>query len=804
MSYTCHSCGRTFNDQARRKGNCSICFSDSVNFCATCAFWELGPVAPDLQQALRPRSRQKQGVIIKKCPAPSRVQDPGSNQLVTDIRAICATIEQQWSNYGFDADHAAARVAAYNRLNGVRAGSVAEADQEPGFHLHDSNNRNGSFSVIAQQMLDDYDKLYARNEIAADCPARKENNLERVMLLFLVSAHERCGYINDNLVHRWDAHQIAQKHFSHHITPAGAPAYIAGARNIALAAVVLGSKIMENLALGKVSSSYAFFQVRDSVPEADRADFVRLSAMLYHLWVKNCPCGAEIINCNFKPVGATGIMVPSIKKKILEADGLSFTCGVEKKLAALYACFDNVPPYFPISDVRFDSPAVQMNGLLTNNQKRFIQSIPKFDTPAGNPMVPCEKALRSRIRTIFKNVKDVLKETPSAPAGSLADRLRRAASDNDREALIDSIIATLNKSLNWIESSFGDSVYEEYHASANRAQFRMLAYAEIQGRDVPWAHVYPDCMNAAADSFPGQTHLPCYLATIKDGRQNAKMWYPQWRYEKDLRIYKGLLQPGERGVLARFRFDTQGPAPNLHYGCNSVIWNNNVSERSVLTIGDKGRPIRSKLILLHDILTCPEQMFGEIPKQPNGKNESNVQVFRQLIEFVNVHENTDPAAAIAAVANPAVTGPAAPASGIRALLLSYIGQAVNSFPQVTNRADGTDSGQRIFTSTRTASSSNTIVECHIFGELQFHRDAACVLACQGRPEVLAAGADPALEPAWMASLTLAGLPFNTVKYRGGDEGVENIAQQKRADCLPDPVGKNGALANVLNMHPRNI
>jgi hypothetical protein len=117
-----------------------------------------------------------------------------------------------------------------------------------------------------------------------------------------------------------------------------------------------------------------------------------------------------------------------------------------------------------------------------------------------------------------------------------------------------------------------------------------------------------------------------------------------------------------------------------------------------------------------------------------------------------------------------------------------------------DRNDGSDTGQRIFMHPASRAGNTTFIECHIFGRRQIHADTWVLMVNQGLgvPN-LPAGANPAAEPAWMASFTAPGTPFHAVRARspGGHPFRPPLAKP-----IDDPPGQANASRLVLSKVPK--
>ncbi|MGH1346641.1 MAG: hypothetical protein ACRBN8_34060 [Nannocystales bacterium] len=802
MAFDCHNCGANTHNNQRRKGPCTICFSKKVSFCQTCAAWELGPPAPSLQDELRPRTRKRVGTVIKHCPAVAVVRDAAAVNLIADLRGLCLTVDGQWANHGFDADGnnrggAYGRDGAYNH-----GGRPRENNQAPGFHCQNSDAADGQFGAVAQSMLDDFDNLYARQEPlgGGGNAAKSEDDLERTMLVALASAHERCGYVNDYLIHRWDAPTLAAEHFTACFDAYGA---IAGAACRALAPVVLRSTILEDLVYGKLSVSYAYWRVREEVAgPADRGDFVRLAAMLLHLWLKNAPVGPMAAPV-FLPVGGRGLVTPQLRAATLTGNGEAFRAPIEKKIAALYASFGAPAPHLPAVDRRFPDAGIHGDALLNNRQKRFLQSLPPMDhAHRGVALTPCEGAIRARIRKMFRRIRGAFQGGAPYP-GAVTQAMIAANNDVTRDAVIDRMVANFHKGLNWIETSSSETPYAIYHGlgPVPKANFGFISFADGNIVNVPWSHAFPDCMGLVAATYAGQGFVPDMLrpAVVQDGRQNARRWYSEWRWDKDHRLYGAHgFQGDERGKVAQFSFHPGAPYPNAHYGRNTVVWDPAVLPRAVLVVGDKGRPMRSMTILLHDILTRVPDVVGD-------PGPACANTLRALLEWMDANDAVNPAAYVAVNGpNAFVTGPPPPAAPTtpRTVLLDRVRGTVDRHA-LFDFSDGTDSAQRQIMETMPNLPLATIIECHIFGRTALHHDAMLVI--KDEADAIAPGPAPgtalnAVRPC-MASLHGGAQPYNTARYRGAPAAL-NIAlwRNTRPNPLPDPAPD--ALEGIVSKVPK--
>jgi hypothetical protein len=219
-----------------------------------------------------------------------------------------------------------------------------------------------------------------------------------------------------------------------------------------------------------------------------------------------------------------------------------------------------------------------------------------------------------------------------------------AALDN----LVDAVIQDMWGKHHWVESTATDELFQAYvDAGGERSDFRLMNETERKERQIRWNQVFPaKCIGDDVATFTGLEHQPSDLADRVDGRQDAKDWYLDWRVDKDRVMYDCHDFPFEQ--LPNFTSFTlwlksEPPHPNYTYGHHMVAWDPQRMNlnRAVISLGDRGVPRRSVLLLLQDILCKIPRKDGTHFDYAQGAHWNKFHIFERLMLHVE-HMGGDP------------------------------------------------------------------------------------------------------------------------------------------------------------------
>ena len=116
----------------------------------------------------------------------------------------------------------------------------------------------------------------------------------------------------------------------------------------------------------------------------------------------------------------------------------------------------------------------------------------------------------------------------------------------------------------------------------------------------PWREGFPDCVRDG--TFEDLAFNLTENLKREDGRQHA--WhYLEWRKQKEGFMYDYYMRSTDDSpVFTSLSQDVNLPLPNKTYGHHLIVWKQDVLRRAIFTLGDYGRPRRSVLLLLRDLL----------------------------------------------------------------------------------------------------------------------------------------------------------------------------------------------------------
>ncbi len=218
------------------------------------------------------------------------------------------------------------------------------------------------------------------------------------------------------------------------------------------------------------------------------------------------------------------------------------------------------------------------------------------------------KRIAARKCSLYGRYESVFKDKVFGPEGAL----------RDVGALLDAIIDDMNSGTYWVEMTSKDGLFKGYRGTKEpRTGFFLKCQTHDYVKDIKWKEILP-CKKPPG-SFDGMVYdAKEELGSATDGRQKALEWYLDWRIEKDRLLYDYFdIPPSKLSVFASFTLHhySEYPFPFPLYGHHNVIWDPNHinASRSVLTLGDRGFPRRSRLLLLQDVLCERDDKFGQEP-----------------------------------------------------------------------------------------------------------------------------------------------------------------------------------------------
>lgn len=607
----CHQCG--VDTGAPRTGLCSICKADDQPFCATCALWELGPLPAPAGLPERMRRHEAPLVPVKTCPLKQQLRATQVDHLaqacvlLTQQRAANATLypgktfnaalddalavyDEIYDASGLPRPMMRALITAHLSAQEValrhRREQDAVVDRRESAIARWQTARNNENNAIAGLKVDfeaarlvldsrrskDRDREAAKVTIN-NCVLRiSTRELEVARLTRLIDDQRAEAHVMRRF-HRHDVPLIAQKHLG--CCFAGE---VPGHRTV-LAPKALASEVVEMVLRKKMPLGVARMMLLDEGGSPAGAQTVmRISLALYHARTAHRPADGHMEG-GFDPRKAPGYMDAAHRTFLFgdaPASPPDFTDEVKTLLGTLYASLD-----VAVADAaRFPDPEVAtalQDGDVTAAQAKYLQSLPRMDHADAGDRSPCEVEVRARVVARLATLL-------ALDAQQTSDRL-------------DTILTDMRARYDLATSSF-DGMMESYAAAPLTAAVETAA-VRASG-DVNWTDVLP-CAGVGG-VFRGTPFDLTWHRDQKDGRQEA--WhYFDWRNDKDRALYDFFpLTIAERPIFVSLSMAENLPEVDTRYGHHTIVWQPSLLRRAAFTIGDKGNPRRSMLLLLRDLL----------------------------------------------------------------------------------------------------------------------------------------------------------------------------------------------------------
>ena len=620
----CHQCGTPTD--APRNGPCTICKLDAQGFCATCALWELGPLPAPAGLPSTFRVHDAPLVPVKACPLQRGRRNLSVDRLARDCALLTeqrttnanlypgktftealddalAVYDEVYGGSGLDcammralitAMISAHEVAVRHRRAQDDATEAVELRVAPwkSARLRE-NNKIADLRIELEAALTTADSRRAkeRDRAAAKLTAQRctadfllcQQNVAR--LTQDIDGAENPHVIR--FVHRHDVPRVAAKH----VDCCFGARVPGGQKDLVRKAVA--SEVIEMVLRKKMPLGIARMMLRDEGGgAADAKKIFQISLALYHARSAHRPAdGAQ--DGGFDPRRAPGYM-DAAHRTFLFGDAPAPTpdLTVEAKtlLGTLYLSLDaNVA-----NAARFPDPDVAgalNDGHITAAQATYLQFLPRMDQTDPGARSACETEVRERVLDRLVPLLNV-----SRP---------------DATVWLTGVIADLRTNSYFATSSF-DGMVASFAAAPGAAAVESAA-VRASG-DVRWADVLP--CDGVVGSFRGTRYDLMWHRVQADGRQGC--WhYFDWRNDKDRALYDFFpLTVTERPIFVSLSMAEDLPEVDTRYGHHTVVWNSTLFRRAAFTIGDRGNPRRSMLLLLRDLLYPVAQKDGGAANAP--------------------------------------------------------------------------------------------------------------------------------------------------------------------------------------------
>ncbi len=677
----CHQCGK---GAGTRTGACSFCYKDDASLCKNCAWWEWGP-PPDpagLPAGLDPEAQK----LLLPCPLEDEVEDT----LIEDIKGKCALTSKQLSGK--------------RKLFGKR------------------------FKTLVEDARGFYDLLYAGYFSKTYCDGAKPHEGEglkytRMMHTLLIVSlgtrlHSTHSYDDAKVsqktdpLRRWqrfDAPRLMPKHleccfFDDLFIPAD---------KRELAQKAIGLEVIELVLKEKISLALAHQRLLEAEPDAEKAKELFLMALcIYHitalLWQ------ADTRNyANFSPVAAYGYMSAEHRKLMFEDALPNLSPRAMTLMGTLYVGLDE--PLDSIQE-RFEDDG-SIDTTLTELQQTYLRSLPKMDNTgvAAAGASECEKTVRATLRASLKKILAAF-----VPLGATATRednrapekepksyyphlwdshLSQHATPAKLDELIDKLVERMNSGSYWLETSCSEGLLWAYAGAPNKGAFKMLNETTMNLKKTSWKRIFKDCMDGDTSKIEAVHFKSSYLNEVTDNRANAREWYLDWRHDKDRVLYNFYdFPPKDLACFASFSLWKTQPQPKKGYGYNMLIFDPaKIRKRSVLSVNDYGRPCRSMLLVLHDLVRGVKCMDGDEP----SPYKERLRMLDELILHLDANHDAEN-----------------PITDARTRLQAQMDDGLGSYKTLNYWKDPQ------------IDQIGTILELHMFGDVKMNTDVAGIVACE--------------------------------------------------------------------------
>lgn len=584
----CHHCGVDADDDDDfLPKRCTTCGGEGV-FCTICGWWELGPtevfgsktVGP-IMKAFTPRD------AVVPC---HKDDDEGLNKAARAIHEACKLMTSQTANIFWD-DGAEYHVAMWkDDRTSWQEGVTAAVDWLDPYLSADPNDK------LAQRM--------------------------RAMLVTWLSAYELClssqlsrlsGDDAKALLSLHDTSAVAAKHYALH------KGFGIDGKTVDLdVATLRHMDTIEQYLKGNLKPQFAAVAILDTLPNPnDAAAAVIHAGMLYSAvlavvrdYAKNKVPSPD----TFSPAsnGASGIYRKNDIHACFRDGDTSLVSMAYQKRIRLLADAVLTCPDFQGRPFRFNSQAsddvIDNRGSLTGPQKLYLKSVQDLDDPQSPSA--CQPVIRARVKKRLEKLRAGL-----AQSERVTSLLKPVFGLNPFEAmktdtLIDMIVAYGRKGRLRLQTCANDISF----ISNKRYEGILSVFAA----DVTFAVALAPCSAATGcnDKLTGSKYTKTEVKKASDTRKKTPFQYMSWRVQKDRMAHKFLpLAYSDYDVTAAVTQTYPYPEPQGTYGKQLIVWKKDIVPFCTFKVGDSGRPTRSFLLLLDDLLQMAvdrAEMFTKI------------------------------------------------------------------------------------------------------------------------------------------------------------------------------------------------
>jgi hypothetical protein len=565
---SCHHCGAEPPlPDPLHEGKCTICGQTKAAFCAICGFWEVG--APDLDDESLDKAQT--ALAPKMTAVLSCTDDVAESAPVIDY---CQLMQEQKT---------------------CAAALYTAAD-----HTYTFWREATTWAEAVAKAVHWIDGFF-------DDPASDAAKRMRAMLIVYLSSFELClrhqlrRMAEDSTTAPLSLHDISSVAAAHFRAGLG---FGASADFDADAAVLKHVDTIEHWSKGTMKPAMAAFLLREtfgSPAAALKAANEALLIYLAHITTVH-PFEGQILPSpgTFNPSSnkASGIYPRD------HIDSLFLDSMADRKISmALTLRFSELiqliakMPDFAGRPFRFNTTTsngkVTSNARLSGNQQQYLSSLPDLD--ADDCPAACARVIRERTLSMLAALMEgVGKSKAITTALARISDFNLLYDKQNAEAVLNKFIA------------FGQKGRLFLQTSANSVSFiKTKNYRGLWGvysKDTALAAVVTPCPGSG-EILSVVDYRKSQAEAASDDRKKSLFQYMSWRVQKD-RIAHGFfpMNPLDYEVTAEVSQSFEAPRPQATYGKEMIVWTPALVSCCTFKIRDSGRPTRSFLQLLHDLL----------------------------------------------------------------------------------------------------------------------------------------------------------------------------------------------------------
>jgi len=569
----CHHCGTNVNTAQKQ---CRTCGGQG-SFCTICAWWELGPpdvLNSDMGDRVQELFTANENVVVVPCDSDD---EPEPHEAAKALYDQCKLMTSQTVNV-FWLDDKGHQIACWSDPSWSWEEAVAHAMTWLDTYLSEEKDHPWS-------------------------------NRMRAMLVTWLSAYELCmgsqvrRLFEDDASAKLSLHDIsavAAKHYRLHngfdVSGIGLDLDVATLAHL---------DTIEQYVKGNMPAQYAAMFIRNSIANATyAANAVLNGGLLYAAilsvvrdYAKNKVPSPQ----TFSPADnkASGIY----RKADIE---LCFTGGDTSAVSAAYQTKIRILgdavrslPDFQGQPFRFNSVGsngvIDNGGGLSNAQKLYLESLPDLDD--DNSPAACRTVVRQRVLVKLERFRAAL-----AGSVDVTDWLTPIAGANffslvDAETLLEMLLGRKANGHLRLQTCANDVSF-----ISNKRYEGILS---IHASDITFAKSLAGCTKAANcnDTLTGSKYTKSEVDKAADTRKKSPFQYMSWRVQKDRMAHKFLMGAySDYDVTAAVVQSFPYPEPQSTYGPQVIVWKSAILPFCTFKVGDSGRPTRSVLLLLDDLL----------------------------------------------------------------------------------------------------------------------------------------------------------------------------------------------------------